>query len=547
MPKRPEKSVTVTNAESLPPEFVDLIANLTSMSLLRGRGGSGGEALDIEKECRYPDLESLDEEDYRIMYDKFGIAERVVNIMPDECWGIAPQIYEDESEEVETEFEKRLKHISERLNGESWHKDEETSPIWEYLRRADQLSGIGHYGVLLIGLGIKNDDDWVKPLPGFTDDGFVGKLATNEKDLVDLLYIQTFDASLAEINSYNTNKTCARYGMPISYNITFNDPKYPFEGTGAAATQLGVHWSRVIHLADNRRTSNVYGTPRQKPVYYNLLDLRKLYSGSAEMYWQGAFPGLSFETHPQLGNTVKIDAAAMKEQVAAYYNGLQRYLAMTGASAKPLSPQVVDPTQQIERQIDAICIKLGVPKRIFVGSERGELASSQDKDTWEDRLNDRRQTYLNPWVIRPFFDRLIQCRVLPPPEKGYSIDWDGKNEMTPMEKAQLATTKMQALSQYIQAGADVLIPPKPFLVTFLDIDEKEADELLEEADEIQDEKEEEAALQQEEQMKAMAEQQAQQPQQEPPKPGQPKPPGGKPTLPPGKSPEQQPKEEFPFQ
>ncbi len=540
MPKRPEKQLTVTNAEPLPPEIMDLVANVTSMSLARGLSRMGDGTLDIDKECRYPDLESISAEIYREMYDKFGVAERVVNILPDESWGISPKVYEDESEDVETPFEKRMKHLSEKLNGDSWHRDENTNPVWEYLRRVDQLSGVAHYGVLLLGLGIKNDDDWTKPLPGFTDNGFEGKLATSDKDLVDLLYLQAFDASLAEINSLNQNKNVARYGMPISYNITFNDPHYPFFGTGGEATKMGVHWSRVIHICDNRRTSNVYGVPRQKPVYFHLLDLRKLYGGSAEMYWQGAFPGLSFETHPQLGNTVKIDATAMKEQVLAYYNGLQRYLALTGAAAKPLSPQVVDPTQQIERQLDAICIKLGVPKRIFIGSERGELASSQDKDTWEDRLNDRRQTYLNPWVIRPFFDRLIQCKVLPPPEKGYVIDWGGKAELTPMEKATLATQKMQAVASYIQAGADVLIPPKPFLVSFLDFDPEEAEELLEEADEIQVEKEEEAAAQQEAQAEAMAQMQPPQgPPQDaggPPKPGAgkvPPQPPKKPTLPPG--------------
>src|SRR6185312_3650467 len=157
-------------------------------------------------------------------------------------------------------------------------------------------------------------------------------------------------------------------------------------GIGLPLATVRVHWSRVIHIADNLRNSEIFGVPRMQPVYNRLLDLRKLYGGSAEMYWAGAFPGLSLETNPQLGGDVLIDQSAVRSMMGQYRNGLQRYLQLTGMSAKVLSPTVVDPTQQVDKQIEAICIELTIPVRVFKGSERGELASNQDDSTWNDRV-----------------------------------------------------------------------------------------------------------------------------------------------------------------
>jgi hypothetical protein len=152
-----------------------------------------------------------------------------------------------------------------------------------------------------------------------------------------------------------------------------------------------------------------------RPVLNRLLDLQKIYGASAEGYWQAAFTGLALETHPQLGGDVEIDAADVRGQVENYINSLQRYLALTGMSAHTLAPQVSDPTNHIEKQIEAICIQLDIPKRVFMGSERGELASSQDDAQTNDQLKSRQLGYITPRIICPFVDRLIAVGVLSEP------------------------------------------------------------------------------------------------------------------------------------
>jgi len=521
-------SIESLDAHTLNESELLLVANMLEFQRsLYQRGGAGVDpSRNIDGECHYPDVNTLTAVDYRDLYDKFGVAERVVHILPDETWGINPEIYDEEKESIETPFEKAWKDLNKGIDN-SMFADEEASPIWEVLKRADQMSGIGRFGVILLGLGVPGSLE--EPLPGFDDKdeanqfGFVFNAAKVPKKKPELLYLRAFDESLVDVAVYENRRNNRRYGLPIEYNITLSDPMISHEGIGHdSGREVRVHWSRVIHIADNLSSSEIYGKPRQQSVYHHLLDLRKLYGGSAEMYWQGAFPGLSFETHPQLGNTIKMDAGAMKDQVQKYFNGLQRYLAMTGATAKTLSPQVVDPTNQIERTIDAICIKLGVPKRIFIGSERGELASSQDADAWSTRLKRRRLSYVSPRIIKPLVDRLIQVGVLPvPKDKQYHIKWNDAIDPTPTERAGLAAQRMQAVSAYLQSGADVLIPPITFLVKELDYDREEAEEILEEAAKISEEQELE---EKEAQAEALKQQQAigpPQPDQQSPQPPQP--------------------------
>lgn len=469
---------------------------------------SGGDVRDIEAECKYPPIDSLTAEDYRELHDKFGIAERVNFILSDETWNRTPELFEDFDDTTETDWELAWKELGQSLSSDfspyapkdnqAFFEDEESSPIWDSIYTLDRLCGIGRYGVLLLGFSSGELQD---PLPGFEDERFkprkksgkpvgieVAKPGSNQ-----LLYLQAYDESLVKIATWEGDRMSSRYGQPIHYLITLSDPTVSVEGVGHdLGYEVRVHWSRIIHAVDNNMSSRVYGVPRSKSVYYQLLDLRKLYGGSAEMYWQGAFPGISFETHPQLGNMVKLDPEAMKKMVSNYFEGLQRYLATTGATAKTLSPQVVDPSQQIERQLDAICVKLGIPKRIFMGSERGELASSQDSDAHDQRINRRRTRLVTPRFIQPFATRLIRAGVLPIPKELHA-SWDVEQQPTPLEVADIAAKRMGAISAYIQAGADVLIPPLTFLTEELGYDREHAEKMLEEAEEIAEEKAEEEA------------------------------------------------------
>lgn len=433
---------------------------------------------DLFAECGYPKTESLTIQDYKQLYDREPIATRVVEVLPMESWKNPPVIFESDDIEEETAFEARWKEIASGLRGVSYYRDTEESyhPIWGYLRRLDELVGIGAFGVLLIG--IDDGEELEQPVASINERGETVGGGTEVS--AELLYLRPFDQSLVEIIGFETDETNPRYGQPTFYNITLTDPNAALSNTSAQSSVVKkVHWSRVVHVVDNPGTSEVYGTPRQRPVINRLYDLQKLYGGSAEMYWRGAFPGLSIETHPQLGGDVEVDTAGMRDQMENYMNGLQRYLSFMGMSAKTLAPQVVDPTPQIDAHINAICIKLGIPKRIFMGSERGELASSQDTILWNGRVADRQRSYINPYIIIPVIDRLIAMGVLPVPEQ-YGVAWPEMAVLTEVEKATVGLTRTQTMAQYVSGGVENLMPVMYFLTHIMGLTSDEAEAVVDE-------------------------------------------------------------------
>lgn len=454
----------------------------------------------IEDECGHPRLEDIiDPWKLQQVYDRDPIGRRIVQLCPSECWQLTPTVYESEDSDTPTEFEEAWDNLSRQLSGSSYYQDEEGSPIWEILRRADVQSGVGSYGIILLGFddGLRLDEP-VKGLeelhsaplertkegssyPNGQASGMYGFSVNAARTKGrQLKYLRVFPESLCQIALTESNVSSPRYGQPVAYNLTLNDPKGQYVSAGMPIATVRVHWTRCIHVADNIDSSEVLGTPRMRPHWNTIVDLRKLYGGSAEMYWRGAFPGYSLETHPQLGGDVKYDKATMKDMMENWSNGLQRMLALAGWSMKSHAPQVADPTAQINVQLQRICILEGCPQRIFMGSERGELSSAQDSGEWGDRVVGRRKSYITPRLIVPFVDRLIDAGVLPKPS-GYSVDWPAPDTLTAAEKADVALKLAQVLATYAQSGADAFFPPFDFLVTILKLDEEEAQAILKNA------------------------------------------------------------------
>ena len=432
---------------------------------------------DIDAECGFPKTGAISIRDYRRMFDRDPIANRMIGLYPSETWLDSPHVWETDDPNDVTPFEEAWDQLSLSIDGDSWYQDDEESAVWTHLYNLDLLSGVGRYGVMLFGFDdIDDANGFMEPIAEVES----GKPGNPRK----LLYLREFDEVQAEIAQVETSRASARYGLPTRYRITLYDPMETEQGLlNAHSETIEVHWTRCLHFARGTRRQ-VISAPLLRPVLNRLLDLRKLYGGSAEMYWKGAFPGISIETNPQLGANVKIDQTFMRNQMEQYMNGLQRYLSLSGMQAKTLSPTVVDPTSQIKAHLEAIAIQADCPMRIFMGSERGELASSQDKSAWTQKIKGRRQRIAVPSLIAPFVDMLILTGVLPEPET-YKAGWDYEPGLSEQEKASTALTRTQALVAYIGGGVDALIPPTTYLTRELGYSDEEAQSVLESANESQ--------------------------------------------------------------
>jgi hypothetical protein len=424
---------------------------------------------DLSKDCGYPLTFSA--HDYLLQYQNNGLARRVVGAFADECWSVDPQLYEQEEPE-DTPFETAWQELL----------DSDLAP-WHYLHRADEVSGIGRFGVLLFGF----DDGLAPNLPVPGIDPKTGK-PNGKGGKRELLYQRVFDETQVKIRSWETDLRSPRYGRPVVYQLAFmslTDQQVATGNDPPPSRWVDVHWTRVLHLADN--TSEVFGTPRMQPVLKRLLDTDKILSGSAEMYYKGAFPGISFEALPEaLVNADLLDDEAekkFKQELAKYEAGLSRYIALIGMTAKPIAPTLVAPTEFLIQHISQIATALAMPYRVFVGSEAAHLASTQDITTWNKRVARRQRLYLNPMVVRPYVQRLIDVGVLPKPEK-FVIAWTDLNGLSDKDKADVALKRSQALMAYVAGNVESVFPAREYLTLVLGLTQKEADAVFRGADKL---------------------------------------------------------------
>jgi len=383
--------------------------------------------------------------DFYTRYQRQDVAKRIVKAPVSSSWRQKPLISEMGDEE--TAFEK------------AWSIMVKDKNIFHYLTRADRISGIGKYGILLMG---------------FSD----GKPLKEQVEKADqLLYLRPYSEASAEITEWEKDANNERYGKPVIYKLQ------PASADRGQSLVLNAHHSRVIHIAEESEEDDVYGTPRMLSVLNRLQDLELISGGSAEMFWRGAFPGMGFKAEdgaqwdPQ-------STADLQSEIEDYMHGLKRYIRLKGVEVDEFSMQVSDPSNHVSILLDLISGATGIPKRILIGSERGELASSQDENNWNSRIDERRVDHCEPMILRPFIDKQIEVGTLPPPtSKEYEIEWPPLTSPDEEQQATVSKLKTEALAKYAGTpGADLLIPPEFFYKKFMGLNEEEIEQINEMVD-----------------------------------------------------------------
>jgi hypothetical protein len=440
--------------------------------------------------------EELTYEDYAAKYERNEMAKAVINRPVEATWRGEFGVQES-SEDNETALEKDWDALTDQIK------------IKQAFVRLDKLASLGNYGVLLLGLDdVKKKEDSNKPV---------------DKGARKLLYVKPFSEGSADILSYETNPSNPRYGLPLTYQLTLSEPG------GNTTTTMIVHYTRIIHVTGELLESEYEGTPELEVIFNRLDDLEKLVGGSAEMFWRGARPGYQGKVDPEYQMTATAEQD-LKDQIDEYEHNLRRILVNTGISLDELAAQVSDPANHVDVQIQMISAVTGIPKRILVGSERGELASSQDVDAWLSLIKSRREEYAEIQIVRPFVDKCIEYKILSPAKEKYVVVWEDLFAQSEKDKAEIGKTRSLSLQAYSASPtAESIVPSDAFYRFFLGLDE-DAIELIQEMKDAAVE-EEEAAL------KAAAAEEAALNQPEPPEPTVPAP-GTKPPTKRGKVPKE---------
>lgn len=392
---------------------------------------------DLYKALGYPI--TLTFQDYLSRYTRQDIAAAIIDRPVTATWQGALELIEsDDAEETDFELAWRNLNYDLRLKG--------------VLERVDRLTGLGRYGVLLLGLDdVNSPEDFSKPVS-----------KGNRK----LIYIKPFSEETAKIDTYEDNPKNARYGYPKMYGINVSD-------VSGASVYVQVHYTRIIHIVDNSLESEIIGTPRLEAVFNRLYDIEKVVGGSAEMFWRGARPGYKGTVDKDYAMTSEAKDALM-DQLEEYENDLRRFLVAEGIEVSGMDTQVSDPKGHLDVQLTLLSAQTGIPKRILSGSERGELSSAQDSGEWKTYVKARRENQAEPQIVRPLVDRLITLGVLPKPAGEYHIDWEDLFATSEAQRVALGKDRATALREYSYNPIEAMIvPPDGFLEYFLGFDRKQ--------------------------------------------------------------------------
>lgn len=321
----------------------------------------------------------------------------------------------------------------------AWEHIVREHELWATIDRADRLAGIGQYAVLLLGF----------------DDG--GKLETpvNTSNKNKLIYLQPYSEPFAKISDYETDPTSPRFGLPLMYELTTVDPQ------SAALTQTQgvtktkkidekansykVHYTRIVHIAEGLLDNNILGTPRLMHVYNVLEDLLKVTGGTSETFWMSGNRGMQFDIDKDAEITPD-DAAALSDEIEEWQHQLRRAIKTKGVKVNPLGGSVPDPKNTFSMLISLLSGSTGIPQRILLGSEAGQLASDQDRANWADTIKERRTKFAQPQILIPLIDALTNAGALPEAKKEkLEFIWPPNFQLTPLEEAQSLAQKARAI------------------------------------------------------------------------------------------------------
>lgn len=374
------------------------------------------------------------------MYDREGLAKRAVDGIAVECWR-KPPIIKDGKAALEIKPEMTTKGLTPFLT-ELFNLNKKVN-LFSTCQEADKMLGYSRYA--LIFLGAKGNLD--QPLEN-------GKVE----------YLQVFDELDSNSFAKETDVNSPRFGLPTSYNITFAEE--------SQATPI--HWTRVIHIREGKeKRSRIYGVPRMKAIFNYILDMHKVLGGSSEAFWLLINRGMALIARegidmPQKGTPEYQD---FQDEIEEYQHQIRRFMRLRGFDVQDLGTNTVDASGQFDLLMTAVAGSIMTPKRIILGSERGELASSQDDKNWADVCADRQTNFCAPSVINPVLDRLIEIKALPNPSNpdSYATTWSSLFELSDLDKATLANTRAQAASAITSGAPETVVDVEDFVENHLNL------------------------------------------------------------------------------
>jgi hypothetical protein len=205
-------------------------------------------------------------------------------------------------------------------------------------------------------------------------------------------------------------------------------------------------------VAEDVLDDDVHGQPVLRRVLNTIFNDEKVDAASAEAFWQLADRILQLKADPE---ATGVDFAAVDQQLQLLYHDLRRTFMMQGGELSWLGGDSPDPTGISEVLATKMAAGAGIPKRILYGSERGELASSQDERQWLGEVRERQETHAEPNLLRTLIDRLVKLGALPRPgDGGYDALWPNLYEPSEQEISEQNKSTADTAKALTPVGGD---------------------------------------------------------------------------------------------
>lgn len=355
-------------------------------------------------------------------YERQEIAGRVVDAPPDATWSQPPSTDNEDINKV-------LETLAEERN------------LWSVMHRADRAARLGRFSLVLIGFNDSNSGDLSQP---------VGEV--NKKNPI--LYLRPLSEAMVSGIEVVADSKDERFGQPSMYKVYFEKPTARSFNVPIGKQKnrtLKVHWSRIVHVVDNPLEDDLASTPIMLRVYNLLDDIMKVVGGTGEAYWLTGNRGMQADIDKEMALDPD-DAEALSDEIEEYQHNLRRFIRTRGVKLNNLGSDTPRPEQTFKMVISMLSGATGIPQRILIGSEAGQLASEQDRANWAERIEERRLMFAEPHMLRPLLKRLQMFGVLP--EGKYKFIWPSAFKMNPLEQAQMMAQKGRAIANLSkQTGA----------------------------------------------------------------------------------------------
>lgn len=377
-------------------------------------------------------------EDYLNIYERDGLGTRIVDAVSDETWRERPVLVEGEKVKIDElddpgPLQKAFAELDDQFH------------LLSAFNEVDAACGISRFGLIFLGL------------PGNLEDEIKGKAK--------LMYVNVYDEGNAQIDEMSIvrDPANARFGLPDRYQIAVDDKTKSYKN---------VHWSRVVHVkegTDKRSYRRVYGNARLKNMINRLWDLEKVVGSGSEAFWLLIRKGLAITakegmTLPAAGTPEYND---LVDEIEEYEHGLSRIMKLMGLDVKDLGSDPVTSRDQFDVITDYLAGTSRIPKRILLGSERGELASSQDEFNFGAFIKSRQTKFAEPFILRPTLDRLGELGLLKVPPK-YTVVWKSLFQLTDMDKSTIASNVANAINTVSGGAAETVMPLDVYAQRYLD-------------------------------------------------------------------------------